>query len=105
MRRLGATLIAAGAVVWTAGAAAWISGVWVTLPPDTVRALALTLAAVAGGSLVGAGALIGRSRRTRVDAQLATPHVGREPQPQLTVSDLSSPHSTPDRARLDERVT
>ncbi len=61
MRRLGAALIAGGAVVWTTGVVAWVSGVWVTLPPDTVRVLVLSLLAVSGGSLVTAGALIGRT--------------------------------------------
>jgi hypothetical protein len=63
MRRLGAALIAIGAVVWTVGVGAWISGVWVTLPPDAVRVLVLGLIAVSGGSLVTAGAMIRRGRR------------------------------------------
>jgi hypothetical protein len=63
MKRLGLALLATGAAVWAAGAVAWISGVWVTLPPDTVRLLVLSLAGVTGGLLVGAGALVGRSAR------------------------------------------
>jgi hypothetical protein len=64
MRRLGPTLIALGAGVWVAGVVASVSGVWVTLTPDTARVLVLSLAVVTGGALVGAGALIGRARRT-----------------------------------------
>ena len=103
MRRLGATLIAAGAVVWTVGVGAWLSGVWVTLPPDAVRALVLGLAAVTGGSLVGAGALIGRSRYMRVEAPLAMPHLRSDSQPEFTASGPSGSHSLAREARWDER--
>jgi hypothetical protein len=105
MRRLGAALTAGGAVVWTVGVVAWISGVWVTLPPDSVRVLVLSLVAVSGGSLVAAGALIGRSRRTPVVTPLPIVHPESEQAPQLTEAAVSA---SPWRARAaspDERVT
>ena len=61
MRRVAATLIGAGVVFWVLGVIAWVAGVWVTLPPDAVRVLVLTLAALAGGVLLAAGAAVGRA--------------------------------------------
>jgi hypothetical protein len=104
MNRLGIGLIAGGAAVWTAGAVAWISGVWVTLPPDTVRVLVLTLSAVSGGLLVMAGALIGRRRYTVPAAVMA--EQGSESAPQLGEGVLPEfDFLRARRASVDERVT
>jgi hypothetical protein len=67
MRKLGAVAAATGAAIWIGGAVAWMMGVWVTLPPDTVRVLVLALAAVTGGLLLASGAMIARAARTRSD--------------------------------------
>lgn len=90
MRRFGAALIAGGAAVWIVGVVAWVSGVWVTLPPDTVRILVLSLVAVSGGSLVAAGALIGRGRRMSVVAPSPIVEDGSESAPQLTEAETTS---------------
>jgi hypothetical protein len=88
MRRLGAALVAGGAVVWTTGVVAWMSGVWVTLPPDAVRVLVLGLVGVSGGSLVVAGALIGRSRRRHMVTPLP---MGRDESRSALHRDEASP--------------
>jgi hypothetical protein len=73
MRRLAIWLSTAGAIIWVVGVIAWMSGVWVTLPPDAVRPLVLTLFAVVGGLLLAVGAAVGRTAarsesRARMDA-------------------------------------
>ena len=70
MKRLGAPLIAGGAIVWTLGVAAWVSGVGVSLPPDAVRSLVPSLAAVSGGGLVVAGAFVRRDGQRAAAAAL-----------------------------------
>jgi hypothetical protein len=102
MRRLGPTLIAAGAVVWTAGVAAWVSGVWVTLPPDTVRVLVLGLAASTGAALVGAGAVISRARHSRNSTPLQQQPDALAQLPEAERSGFPSPIRGP---RSGERVT
>ena len=102
MRRLGPTLIAAGAVVWTAGVAAWVSGVWVTLPPDTVRVLVLSLAAATGTALVGAGAVIGRAWRARIST---LPQQQPDALAQLPEGDRSGVPQPARGSRSGERVT
>ncbi len=69
MRRLGAVLAGSGIAIWVAGVVAWLLGVWVTMPPDTVRALVLALAALTGGLLLAAGAVVLRAGRTRVKSE------------------------------------
>jgi hypothetical protein len=83
MKRLGAALIVGGAVVWITGVVAWVSGVWITLPPDAVRVLVLSLVAVSGGSLVLAGALIARSRRIHMATPLPMGRAEPESVPHL----------------------
>jgi hypothetical protein len=61
MRRLALALQLAGVAIWVVGAIAWISGVWVTMPPDVVRALVLSLAVLTGGTLVVSGAVLARA--------------------------------------------
>ena len=61
MRRLGAVLMWAGVGVWGLGIVAWMQSVWVTLPPDTVKVIVLTLAALTGGVLVAAGTATSRA--------------------------------------------
>ena len=70
MRKLAALLGIAGVGVWTLGIVAWISGVWVTMPPDQVKVLVLTVAALSGGALVAAGAVIGRAATTVANREL-----------------------------------
>ena len=65
MRRLGSLLMLAGVGIWGAGIVAWIQSVWVTLPPDTVKVLVLTLAALTGGTLLAAGAAVSRAGQVR----------------------------------------
>ncbi len=65
MRRLGAVLMWAGLGIWGAGIVAWIQSVWVTLPPDTVKVIVLTLAALMGGTLLAAGAAVSRAGQVR----------------------------------------
>jgi hypothetical protein len=103
MNRLGTGLIAGGAAVWTVGAVAWISGVWVTLPPDTVRVLVLTLSAVSGGLLVVAGALTGRRRYTVPTTPMA--EQGSESALQLGEGVLPESVFRARDASVDERVT
>jgi hypothetical protein len=103
MKHLGIALIAAGAVIWTAGAAAWMSGVWVTLPPDTVRILVLSLAGVTGGLLLGAGALIGRTGRKgilHISALRDAPHAP----PQLAEPEDSPSDLRARQVAIDQRV-
>jgi putative copper export protein len=61
MRRLAFWLRAGGLAIWVMGVLAWMVGVWVTLPPDAVRPLVLTLAALCGGVLLATGAAVGRA--------------------------------------------
>lgn len=70
MRKLAAVLGIAGVGVWTLGIVAWISGVWVTMAPDQVKVLVLTLAVLSGGALVAAGAVIGRAGTTIANREL-----------------------------------
>ena len=70
MRKLAALLGIAGVGVWTLGIVAWVSGVWVTMPPDQVKVLVLTVAALSGGALVAAGAVIGRAATTVANREL-----------------------------------
>ena len=65
MRRLGSLLMLAGVGIWGAGIVAWIQSVWVTLPPDTVKVIVLTLAALMGGTLLAAGAAVSRAGQVR----------------------------------------
>ena len=65
MRRLGSLLMLAGVGIWGAGIVAWIQSVWVTLPPDTVKVIVLTLAALMGGTLLAAGAAVSRAAQVR----------------------------------------
>ena len=103
MRRFGIALISAGAVVWTAGAVAWISGVWVTLPPDAVRLLVLSLAGATGGLLVGTGALLGRTSRVR-HSQVSD-HIEAPTAPsKLAESDIALSRSRVRDVRMDERI-
>jgi hypothetical protein len=44
-------------------------GVWITLPPDTVRVMMLTLAGLGGGVLLVTGAVVARATRRRDDTQ------------------------------------
>jgi membrane protein implicated in regulation of membrane protease activity len=69
MRRIASALICAGVLLWVLGVAAWIIGVWITLPPDTVRVMMLTLAGLAGGVLLVTGAVVARATRRRDDTQ------------------------------------
>jgi hypothetical protein len=65
MRRLGTFLAATGAAVWIGGVVAWMMGVWVTLPPESVRVLVLALAGATGGLLLASGAVVARAARAR----------------------------------------
>jgi hypothetical protein len=99
--------MAGGAAVWIVGVASWTSGVWVTLPPDTVRILVLSLITVSGGTLLAAGALIGRSRRVQ---RVTATQVGQEEAasaPQLIEADgadVSLSHLRARAASPNERV-
>lgn len=66
MRTLAALIGTAGVGVWAFGIVAWISGVWVTMPPDEVKVLVLTAAALSGAALLLTGAVIGRTA-TRIE--------------------------------------
>ena len=68
MRKLAALIGIAGVGVWTLGIVAWISGVWVTMPPDTVKVLVLTAAALSGAALLLVGAVVGRAA-TRIEGR------------------------------------
>jgi hypothetical protein len=105
MKRLGAVLMAGGAVVWIVGVVAWTSGVWVTLPPETVRALVLSLSAVTGGSLVAAGALISRGRRAHAGAPPPTVQDLSKSAPRLIDGGASISYRPATAARVDDRVT
>ena len=105
MKRLGNVLIAGGAAVWTVGVVAWISGVWITLPPDAVRVLVLSLVAVSGGSLVAAGALIGRSHRMHTAAQPPIAQDKSASAPQLIEAAVSTADLLPRAAGQDDRVS
>lgn len=63
MRRFGSVLMLAGIGIWGLGIVAWIQSIWVTMPPDTVKVIVLTLAALAGGVLLAAGAATSRAAR------------------------------------------
>jgi hypothetical protein len=65
MSRIATALICVGALLWILGAAAWIAGVWITLPPNAVRVLALTLSGLAGGVLLVSGAVFARLARRK----------------------------------------
>lgn len=78
MRKLAALLGIAGIGVWTLGIVAWISGVWVTMPPDQVKVLVLTVAALSGGALVSAAAVIGRAATTIANRELENSSAPRE---------------------------
>lgn len=66
MRHIGQWLILAGLGVWIFGFLTWTFGVWVTMPPDTVRVLVLSLAALSGAGLMLFGAALSRARRKRM---------------------------------------
>jgi membrane protein implicated in regulation of membrane protease activity len=66
VRKLAALVGIAGVGVWTLGIVAWVSGVWVTMPPDQVKVLVLTAAALSGAALLFAGAVVGRAA-TRIE--------------------------------------
>jgi hypothetical protein len=107
MGRLGAVLTAAGIAVWGIGVVAWVLGVWVTMPPDTVRVLVLALAVLTGGLLLAAGAMVGRDAKARDEAGLVGP---AQAAPQLltppSIGTTPRTSQPPGRtAPYDERVT
>lgn len=69
MRRVGLGVAAVGVAVWVFGVVAWVLGVWVTMPPDVVRALVLGLAALTGTVLLTVGAVVARAGRVRAEDQ------------------------------------
>ena len=71
MRRLGAVLMWAGVGIWGLGIVAWIQSIWVTMPPDTVKVIVLTLAALTGGVLLAAGAATYRAGRIMSEREIA----------------------------------
>jgi hypothetical protein len=105
MRPLGAVLITGGAAVWIVGVLASMSGVWVTLPPDTVRILVLSLIAVSGGSLVGAGALIARGRQNPMLAPPPGIAHGSGAEPQLSSGGAPASDLHAGAASVGDRVT
>lgn len=66
MKRLGMLLMLAGTALWVLGFCAWISGVWITLSPAAAKVYVLTLAAITGGVLLAAGAIVSRAYRRDV---------------------------------------
>ena len=108
MRRLGTVLAWAGVAVWGAGIVAWLFGVWVTLPPDTVRVIVLSLAALTGGFLLVAGATVSRAAKAsdRDDAGFQTAQSHRELQTPSSIGTTVPRSDARDRtSRVDERVT
>ena len=104
MRRLGAILTWAGVGVWAVGIVWWLQGVWVTLPPDTVKIIVLTLAALTGGALVAAGAATSRAghtmrqreiERTSGDTQSALPTAPPTPVYTTRVKDPDAERTKP----------
>lgn len=63
MKRIGTLLMLAGVALWLLGFVAWLSGVWVTLSPAAAKVYSLTLAALSGGVLLAAGAMVNRAYR------------------------------------------
>lgn len=59
-------LMLAGTALWVLGFCAWISGVWITLSPAAAKVYVLTLAAITGGVLLAAGAIVSRAYRRDV---------------------------------------
>jgi membrane protein implicated in regulation of membrane protease activity len=78
VRKLAALIGIAGVGVWTLGIVAWISGVWVTMPPDKVKLLVLTAAALSGAALLVAGAVVGRAATRIEDRKLEETRKRRE---------------------------
>jgi hypothetical protein len=66
VKRLGMLLMLAGTALWVLGFCAWISGVWITLSPAAAKVYVLTLAAITGGVLLAAGAVVSRAYRRDV---------------------------------------
>lgn len=66
MKRIGMLLMLAGTALWVLGFCAWISGVWITLSPAAAKVYVLTLAAITGGVLLAAGAVVSRAYRRDV---------------------------------------
>ena len=73
MRRLSNTLLYAGLVVCALGAVGIAGGMWVNLPPATVRLIAMALPFEIGGILLIVGAAVGRAARRAEHALPAAP--------------------------------
>jgi hypothetical protein len=98
VRKLAALIGIAGVGVWTLGIVAWISGVWVTMPPDKVKVLVLTGAALSGAALLLAGAVIGRAATRIENRRLEETQMRRElPDLPLNVPDTMVAHSEAER--------
>ena len=93
MRRLGAVLTWVGVGIWGLGIVAWMQSAWVTLPPDKVKVLVLTLAALMGGVLVAAGAATSRAG-----------HIMSKREIESTNSDSQSALPTPAPAAVNQKV-
>jgi membrane protein implicated in regulation of membrane protease activity len=107
MRKLATLLGIAGVGIWALGVAAWVSGVWVTLPPDQVKVLVLTVATLSGAVLLAAAAIVGRAANTmanRNDA-LVSRQTNREISPSPSEIGSLADRSKPVRSRVltDER--
>jgi hypothetical protein len=108
MHRLGSVLTWAGLGVWSAGIVAWVLGVWTTLPPDTVRAIVLSLAALSGGFLLVAGAGVSRAAKGRriEESRVLKVEAQRElVNPAATGANVSTSQPQDRRAVTDARVT
>lgn len=107
MRRLGLGIAAAGVAVWAFGVVAWVLGVWVTMPPEVVRALVLSLAAVTGAGLLVLGAVVartagGRAGGRRARAASPPPPIAAPPEPPQSSPRRGTPAVSHERAT--ERV-
>jgi membrane protein implicated in regulation of membrane protease activity len=100
--KLAALIGIAGVGVWTLGIVAWISGVWVTMPPDQVKVLVLTAAALSGGALVLTAAVIGRAATRIENRRLEETRMRRE----LPDLPFNSPDTEGDRkTAVNDRKT
>lgn len=63
MRRLSSLLLYAGVGICALGVAGLVGGMWLNLPPEVVRRIAMALPFVVGGALLIVGALVGRAAR------------------------------------------
>jgi hypothetical protein len=102
MRRLSSVLLLLGAFAAILGVAGATYGAWVNLPPEAVRAIAMSLPFVVGALLLVVGAVVGRLA-TREAARAG--HVPSRPEAPAQLGPSTLPHASVAQPSARERAT